>query len=360
MSGSRYLIAGAFLAAILAAGDVRAQSVNNPNLANCGSSTRLDIFGYGDCVRHDINREIQIQTTDAVARAVANSFGIGPTGVEPAGLSTLTPAEFGQRLDRGSAIIVSPTADAVPAAATPKWNLWGDAKYTWNDYDIPFFDIDGGLWNGLAGIDYKITDRLTLGLLGSYERADLGEGIESTGWGVGPYLGFVITDNIVFSASMLGTWLDGSQSPFIDYDSERLQAAASLNGYWYFGMLRVTPGVSLSWSKEWLDTEGGLPDQTIETAMLTPSLQLGNSFRLGAAATIEPWAGAAFDYVFVNDTEIDGFGGTEDSYSDLRLQAGFNFGLGNHAQLAITGELGGLLQDDLDTYAVEANLAIQF
>jgi hypothetical protein len=28
--------------------------------------------------------------------------------------------------------------------------------------------------------------------------------------------------------------------------------------------------------------------------------------------------------------------------------------------LAITGELGGLLQDDLDTYAVEANLAIQF
>jgi hypothetical protein len=66
------------------------------------------------------------------------------------------------------------------------------------------------------------------------------------------------------------------------------------------------------------------------------------------------------DYVFVNDTEIDGFGGIEDSYSDLRLQAGLNFGLGSHAQLAITGELGGLLQDDLDTYAVEANLAIQF
>ena len=76
--------------------------------------------------------------------------------------------------------------------------------------------------------------------------------------------------------------------------------------------------------------------------------------------SIEPWAGAAFDYVFINDTEIDGLGGIEDSYSDLRLQAGFNFGLGSHAQLAITGELGGLLQDDLDTYAVEANLAIQF
>jgi hypothetical protein len=164
----------------------------------------------------------------------------------------------------------------------------------------------------------------------------------------------------VFSASMLGTWLDGSQSPFVDHDSERLQAAASLNGYWYFSMLRVTPGLSLSWSKEWLDTEGGLPDQTIETAMLTPSLQLGNTFRLGAAATIEPWAGAALDSVFVNDAEIDGFGGIEDSYSDLRLQAGLNFGLGSHAQLAITGELGGLLQDDLDTYAVEANLAIQF
>jgi hypothetical protein len=125
-------------------------------------------------------------------------------------------------------------------------------------------------------------------------------------------------------------------------------------------MLRVTLGLSLSWSKEWLDAEDGGPDQTIETAMLTPSLQLGNTFRLSDTSTLEPWAGAAFDYVFVNDIDIEGFSDIKDSYTDFRIQAGFNFGIGSHAQLAIIGELGGLLQDELNTYAVEANLAIQF
>ena len=81
---------------------------------------------------------------------------------------------------------------------------------------------------------------------------------------------------------------------------------------------------------------------------------------LSDTSTVEPWAGAALDFVFVNETKTSGVGSVDDPYADLRLQAGFNFNFGTNAQLAIIGELGGLIQDSVDTYAGEISFAMQF
>lgn len=327
------------------------------------------VFGFeaAACARQTISRQLLINSIDVIPRVVANSLAIGPGHMEPAGLGDLTPEEFGQRLNSGGAIVITPTAD-VSAAVAPasKWNAWADGKYTYNDNSPAALDLDGPLWNGMVGLDYKLNDKITFGLMGSFESSNLdgdSADLESTGWGAGPYLGIVLTPNIVFSANLIGSKVSSSQfGSVVDYSSDRIQASSSLTGYWYINTFRFTPGVSISWSKEWIDETSGfaLPDQTVETGMLTPSLQIGNTFTLSDAATMEPWLGAALDYTFTNTTKTEGAGTLKDPYTDLRLQAGFNFGFGSNAQLAITGEVGGLMSNDLDTYSVEANFAYQF
>ncbi len=81
--------------------------------------------------------------------------------------------------------------------------------------------------------------------------------------------------------------------------------------------------------------------------------------RLSDTTTVEPWAGAALDWTFLNDVRTLGVT-TSDPSTDLRLQAGFNFNFGTSAQLAITGEAAGILDQELNTYSLEANLAVQF
>lgn len=315
------------------------------------------------CARALIGRQLLIHNADALAKVVANSFHIGPSLIEPAGLDGISTAEAAARL-AGASLIISPAADVAAATPTAKWNAWIDGKYTWNDNSPESFNLDGPLWNGLGGIDYKLTDKVTVGLLGSYESSDLdGTGVEtdSEGWGAGPYLGIVLTDNIVFSANVLGSLVDTKQTGPLHFDSERIQASAALNGYWYKDTWRFTPGVSVSWSKEWMDEKSdAAPDQDVEVALLTPSVQVGNTLRLSESTSVEPWAGAALDWTFVNEIEQTGSSTIDDPNTDLRVQAGLNFGFGSDAQLSLTGEAGGLLLDEVDTYSGQANLAIQF
>ncbi|MBI3672628.1 MAG: autotransporter outer membrane beta-barrel domain-containing protein [Rhizobiales bacterium] len=250
------------------------------------------------------------------------------------------------------------------APATKRWNTWIDGKDTWNDNSSANYNLDGPLFNGLAGIDYKLADKVTFGILGSLENSHLdGTGVNtrSNGLGAGPYLGITIGDHLVFSANALGSSIDSSQSGFYRYSADRLQAAAALNGYWYSGVWRFTPGLSLSWSKEWQKENHNLtPDQTIEAALLTPSVQFGRTFQISDRSTMEPWLGTALDWTFVNRIRIDGFAPLNRPSTDLRLQAGLNFAFGGNMQLSLTGEVGGLLLKDLNTYAGEANLAVQF
>ncbi len=316
------------------------------------------------CGRQAIGRQLLINNIDIIPKMVAESFGVGPSSMEPAGLGSLTPDEAAARLHGGEKFVISPTADLVATAPLPKWNAWVDGKYTWNDNSPAISDLDGPLWNGIAGFDYKLTDKVIVGIMGSYEESSLegaGAGLASDGWGIGPYLGIVLTENIVFSANVLGSLVDTQQTGPLNFDSERIQATAGLNGYWFADTWRFTPGLTGSWSKEWMEEDAGAAlDQNIELGMLTPSLQIGNTLRLSDTTTVEPWAGAALDWAFINRIEQDGAPDIDDPNVDLRAQFGLNFGFGGSAQLALTGEAGGLLLDSIDTWSGQANLAIQF
>ena len=115
------------------------------------------------------------------------------------------------------------------------------------------------------------------------------------------------------------------------------------------------------WTKEWQDASGALHAQTIETGIVSTGFQIGNSVFIGGASTVEPWLGAQLDWVGINKV-VDDVTGTifDDPYTDLRLRGGLNFAFGANAQLALTGEISGLLYEDSDTYTAGANFSFQF
>ena len=317
------------------------------------------------CAKSLLNHQSLINTSNSIAGVIQDRFDTGPNQTEPAGLELSGAKDIAERLSGNGTILIAPTADVAAPVPSPKWNTWIDGKYSWLDDTAAFTNLDGSLVNGIVGADYKFSDRLVLGLMGTYETSDL-EGTGTTqdtdGWGGGAYMGLSLTDNLVFSATVLGTELDTDvNGGAADFDSTRVQATSALTGYFYSGTWRYSPSITVAWSKEWQDETAVLNAQTIETGMISPGLQLGNTFSLGGATTVEPWLGAQFDWVPLNKV-VDDVAGTilDDDYTDLRLQTGLNFAFGARAQLALTGEISGLLYKDSDTYTAGANFAFQF
>ena len=331
--------------------------------------TAGDLFNA--CVAGDLSRLNSISIAHAVSSAVANSFHlgpaiVGPTVVEPTGLQGLIAADADQHLQPWP-FVISPAADVatVAPAATVAWNAWANGRYLHSNYSASGGGLDGGTSTGIAGLDYKVTGKLTLGMLISAETASLDSALNdynSSNLGLGPYLGLMLTDNIVLSANAQRSWIESdSTGGLLNFETDRVQASGSLNGYWYFGTWRVNPSATVTWSTDWETENNGLfPDREIEVGVFVPALQLGKTLQLSDKTTVEPWAGAALDVTFLNDVRISGSPTDSDPNTDLRLQAGLNFGFGDNAQLAITGEASGLLLEDFDNYSIDANLAVQF
>jgi len=344
-----------------------------------GSSQALAQSVYGDdcselddtspemvtaCAKSLLNRQSLINTSTSITSIIVGRFDLRANQTEPAGLELSDPAAILERLESNDRITIAPTADVAPPAAKPLWNIWIDGKYSWLDDTDAFTDLDGSLVNGVAGFDYKVADRLVLGLMGTYETSDLeGSGVtqDTDGWGGGAYMGLTLTDNWVLSATLLGTELDTEVNGGTSFDSTRIQASSALTGYWYSGTWRYSPSLTVAWSKEWQDASGALNAQTIETGIISPGFQVGNSISIGGASTVEPWLGAQLDWVGINKA-VDDVTGTilDDPYADLRLQGGLNFAFGANAQLALTAEISGLLYEESDTYTAGVNFAFQF
>jgi hypothetical protein len=317
------------------------------------------------CSKPVINRQSLTNTSSSITHVILERLDIGPDRMEPAGLELTDAKDIAERLSGSGVIFIAPTADATTPAPTPNWNVWIDGKYSWLDDNLPSSDLDGSLINGVIGADYKVSDRMVFGLMGTYETSDLegagGTTQDTDGWGGGAYMGLSLTDSLVLSATVLGTELDTDVNGTAEFDSTRIQATSALTGNFYSGTWRYSPSLTVAWSKEWQDASIGLNAQTIETGIISPGLLIGNSISIGGASTVEPWLGAQLDWVGINKVVDDAVGTIlDDPYTDLRLQGGLNFAFGANAQLALTGEISGLLYKDSDTYTVGANFAFQF
>jgi hypothetical protein len=353
------------------AGEAQAAPEQCQGISGVNEPTNAEVRG---CLKLIIDYHALLAVSEAVRKVVAGRLaGASEDVAESAGLLLDNPEEIAAYLAGNGAIKVEPTAD-IPVAATEQrpWNAWVDGKYSWIKGKSEIDHGKGPLTNVMLGIDYRLSSSVVLGALGTYEDSRLEtQGAlplaqETEGYGGGAYIGVTVTPNIIFSGmatyAAIETELDRSREG--DTDSDRVQLSGAFTGYWYSGLTRFSPSLTLSWSKEWQDeySDELTPAQEFETGILSGGTVIGHTFALTDTTSIEPWAGAFLDYTFINDTDTNGpfddnsFGEQE----DLRLQLGLNLNLASNVQLALTGETSGLLLDETDTYAGEANLAIQF
>ncbi len=351
---------------ILSPQPARAQQAGNDG--DCddfvpGSDGGADLLLQLGCIRNQTNNLTVIHQAEVISRVVGARLAM------PAALCREDECteENGFR--------VTATADAPAAVQTP-WNLWADVKYTWIDPGHrEFSPTKGDLFNGTAGIDYRFNDRMVLGLVSSFESSDLDTGglfpgnTNAQGFGGGAYAGFTLADNLILNAMATGTWIDTDNSftgVSANIDSSRVQLSSGLTKYWYIGQTRITPSVQISWSKEFQDSfvdsnAAFNPKQRIESAVATSGTTIGHTFALSNGQSIEPWLAGNLDWTIYSQIQTDGLGKTKlGEFLDARIQAGFNWNIMQNMQLSASGEVGGLIHRDQDTYAGELNLAIQF
>ena len=255
------------------------------------------------------------------------------------------------------------------------WSAWVDATHTDLKDSHPVAGYDGTQESLIVGADYQAGDGVIAGVLYIYNESDvrnrfLRGGSSTETHGAGPYLGVVLTDNLVFDASFIAIWTDNTGRDASDtarYDSDGWIAGANLTGYWYSGNLRFSPGLGISFTSTkddgYTDTSGAsFPALKTRTGTLTVATTFGYTMALGDRSSVEPFLSLEGEWEFKNSTSPSAASSVPVASRDLSLRtsAGVNVTLPRNIYLTIRGDIGGLGQSRYRTYAVNGNISVRF
>lgn len=265
------------------------------------------------------------------------------------------------------------------ASASKKWNIWINGTYTYLDDNLPMAGYDGYQSAGIAGIDYKITDRIVLGLIGNLSTSDIDNTVPFTGignsqtdgYGLGAYAGVLVTDHIVADASFLYNWTDNSTFDGVDtasYNSDGWTLGGNLTGYWYTGKWRWSPAIGISWSHNhddaYVDSASiPFPAQEQDTGLFTFGGTAGYNFAVSDKNTAELWASATGEWTFERSGSpsltTPGVPVRNDDF-DVRLASGLDITTASGITLGVSGEVSGIAISDYISYGGKVSLAVPF
>lgn len=193
--------------------------------------------------------------------------------------------------------------------------VWLNAGYSNIRYAKTGEEFDGAVWTGMGGVDYKLTDKLMIGLAGGYEDTKLkttyNQGnLWANGWTVAPYALYQFTKN--YSVDVSGGYSS------VDYKMDRLDplirtkitgnttadryfAAANVNGVWTENAWRFGAKFGGLWASE--EKKAFSESNSVANAALTTNIGLINlggkvGYNLGffepyVGGTGRKWLGAA-------------------------------------------------------------------
>ncbi len=169
--------------------------------------------------------------TDSSSSVVQDGAGIAAAG-QTAGFIAdhLTGGTGGTGTQTSAAGTTGVAAgDGAAAAGT----LWFNAGAMHVDDSHTGANYDGDIYNAVLGYDIDLTDKLTVGLAGAYERIRIDTKYNSgtlkgNVWSIAPYLSYRIDDMLSFNATVGHSWAD--------YDvTHTVSATGSTNGKRWFG-----------------------------------------------------------------------------------------------------------------------------
>lgn len=313
-------------------------------------------------------------TSGLVGSRTASALGPAPGGGGGAGGG---PGDTSGLFDSGfiSASGVQLSESGMSAGGGDgKIGVWVNSAWSGIEDDLSSTAFDGDVITVMGGVDYLFTDRLLAGLAVGYENTDLDTifnngTLESDGFTVAPYLGFII--NRFFTADLSGGYSSGSTdltridlvgtTVTGDMDWDRWFLAANLNAYYSIGKFRLAGRVGYLWVQETQDqfTESDgtvVGEQDIDLGQVRVGGQIGYSL-----GRVEPYLTGTFEYD-ADRTDVVVGAGQEQPAND---ETGFEVGGGVRFALSdrVTGGVEAtthLGRENFSSTTVQGTLRLKF
>jgi len=256
--------------------------------------------------------------------------------------------------------------------------IFGDVTGTWLTDDRGGNDRDGDEVYGTLGFGYNSSDRLTIGLTGSYNWVDrpltaaIGDQ-EISGWAINPFLAYRWRE-VVFSVSGGYGKQDNEvrvdEIPLLnaDFDSDNYNIAGAVFGTLRRGAWWITPRGTLSYN--WAEADaftdaGGLPvpEQSENYGELAGNFRFGYDGLVTKGGTrvmpyIEPSVYWAFERP---DTQFLTAGGTYRTSSFTGdIEGGLDFLMESGLKFSIGAGYSGIGEDDISRIILRGDLNWRF
>lgn len=199
----------AFIIELAPSGDVVAQATVGATVMFQQAGTNIST-GVANAISERFSggdgTQASFSSDGSALSAYVSLHGLGAAGREMRAQRLAMYAPEG-----GSTHGLNAIGSVLPSAQdpAPRLNVWTRGTFTHFDGD----DFSGDTWNGIAGVDYLVTDTVLIGVLGGYEAGDFtfqstNGAFDGTGFSAGAYVGVQLADNLVADAFFTQSWLD--------------------------------------------------------------------------------------------------------------------------------------------------------
>lgn len=255
--------------------------------------------------------------------------------------------------------------------------VWANASNTWLKGDLVGADFDGTIVDSLVGIDYFVTDRLLIGVVGGYEMARMTSSfnsgtLKSGGFAIAPYAAYLINDTYYLDATV------GIAS--VDYTTSRDNGLVTgeTTGHRWFASLNANGAFPLGGNWTLVDTVGFLyvsedqgayveSDGSTVDGIKVRLGQMRNTVNLGYRWPVEfghvtPYGTVRVEYDVIKEpTSVIDSAGTV-AYGTrfgATFGLGVNVGVGDNTILSLEASTA-QFRENIEMYTVIANIRYRF
>ena len=334
-----------------------------PALAQTSNPTNTTEQASNTATASAIVRTATAQTTGLISSRVS-SF-LAPAAVAAQGGGEDMVAALYDEMSLGTGISAG--------GGEGRMGVWGSGSWTSVEDDLVSTAYDGDVYNAMVGADYQFNCCLTAGLAVGYESSDIDTtfntgGVESTGWTIAPYAGYVLNRYFTVDASVGYSVIDYDTTRVRNavtitggFDSDRWFASGAINGYYSVNKILLSGRAGYSYANESQDgfnESNGVINASRDVKVGT--LRVGGTAALNLGKA-QPYLTATGVYD-VQQTKVTVGAGQAAPSND---KSGVDVGGGLRISLSdrVTGGIEGtthLARDNFESTTVSGNLRIKF
>ena len=182
-----------------------------------------------------------------------------------------------------------------------RWRPWVNIRDTEWDAGADHADIDGNQVNALAGVTYKISPKLLVGVFAGYEdfnysSVPLSATLDGNGWTAGAYLGWRVAPALRFDAGIAHSSINYSDTAGAasgEFDGQRWFFTSALTGTHKMGAFIIEPSAKIYalWENEdaYTDSLGtAQAERDFSTGRASGGLKLAYPVKLDGGGSSSP------------------------------------------------------------------------